>query len=59
VEAGMKSELFEHLNPDFSDAMFLAIADATLAFVSREPARAEEYKLSGFKAYARIFLPHA
>jgi len=59
VEAGMKSELFGHLNPDFSDAVFLAIADATLAFVAREPTRAEEYKLSGFKAYARIFLPHA
>lgn len=59
VEAGMKSELFRHLNPAFGDAMFIAIADATLEFATREPARAEEYKLSGFKAYAGIFLPPA
>lgn len=59
VEAGMKSELFRHLNPAFGDAMFIAIADATLEFATREPARADEYKLSGFKAYARIFLPPA
>jgi AcrR family transcriptional regulator len=59
VEAGMKSELFRHLNPGFGDAMFIAIADATLEFATRDPARANEYKQSGFKAYARIFLPPA
>ncbi|WP_338758925.1 TetR/AcrR family transcriptional regulator [Massilia sp. METH4] len=57
VEAGMQGELFGHLNPAYGDAMFMAIADATLEFAAREPLRAEEYKLSGFKAYARIFLP--
>ena len=58
VEASRKGELFEHLNPAFGDAMFIAIADATLRFAASEPERAAEYKLSGFKAHARIFLPN-
>jgi len=59
MEACEKSELFEGLNIAFGDAMFIAIADATLRFAAQEPARADEYKLSGFKAFARIFLTSA
>ncbi|GGY41229.1 TetR/AcrR family transcriptional regulator [Pseudoduganella albidiflava] len=58
VEAtSMNSGLFQDLHPAFDDAIIIAIADATLDFATREPARAAEYKLSGFNAYARIFLP--
>ena len=57
VEASLQNELFRHLNQAFGDAIFMAIANATLDFAAREPHRAEEYKRSGFLAHARIFLP--
>lgn len=35
----------------FSDALFVALADATMQFAARDPARAEEYKAAGFRIF--------
>lgn len=59
MEACEKSALFQGLDDAFGEGMFIAIADATLKFAAKEPARAAEYKRSGFKAFARIFLNDA
>lgn len=35
----------------FSDALLVALADTTMLFAAREPARAEEYKTAGYKIF--------
>ena len=35
----------------FSDALLVALADATMLFAARDPERAEEYKAAGFKIF--------
>lgn len=35
----------------FSDALLVALADATMLFAARDPVRAEEYKAAGFKIF--------
>lgn len=54
LEFFLSVEAFAGLPQAFGDAIFYAIADATLAFATREPDRAEEYKRSGFEASWRI-----
>jgi len=35
----------------FSDALLVALADATMLFAARDPERAEEYKAAGFRIF--------
>ena len=35
----------------FSDALLVALADTTMLFAARDPARAEEYKAAGYKIF--------
>ncbi|MYN03920.1 TetR family transcriptional regulator [Pseudoduganella sp. DS3] len=41
---------------EYADALFLAVANATIEFARREPERVEAYKASGFAAFRRMFL---
>lgn len=41
---------------EYADALFLAVANATIEFTQREPERVEAYKASGFAAFRRMFL---
>lgn len=40
----------------YGDALFLAVANATIDFARREPERVDAYKASGFAAFRRMFL---
>ncbi|MFD2837105.1 hypothetical protein ACFS3C_12595 [Azotobacter vinelandii] len=40
---------------DFADAVFLALADTTMAFAARHPRKAKAYKASGFEAMWKMF----
>lgn len=50
AEAFAANEAFAGCPVGFSDAIFLALADATMASAAREPQHTEIYKASGFAA---------
>jgi AcrR family transcriptional regulator len=54
-EACGESDVFGENPPEFGDAIFIALADATIDFARKDPARAEQYKLGGFNAQWRVF----
>ncbi|MBA5639394.1 TetR/AcrR family transcriptional regulator [Duganella sp. LX20W] len=56
AEALASSEILAGNSPRFGDALLVAIADVTIQFAAMEPNRAEAYKISGFKAFQRMFL---
>lgn len=39
----------------FAEAVFIALADTTMAFAAREPRKAKDYKASGFAAMWKIY----
>jgi len=51
------NQAFEGRPVEFADAIFLALADATITFASREPEQADAYKTSGFSALWRMIEP--
>jgi len=53
-KAFWNSQIFASLPDAFSEAVFVAVADATMAFAAREPAQAAAYKASGFAAISKI-----
>jgi len=52
----MSSEILEGQASHYADALFTSIASMTIEFAMREPAHADSYKTSGFKAIRRLFL---
>ena len=55
LDAFEANEAFTGQPGAFADAIFAAIADATLSFAAREPDKASDYKRSGFKALWRMY----
>jgi AcrR family transcriptional regulator len=55
LEASSESDVFGENPPEYGDAIFIALAEATIDFARKDPARAEQYKLSGFNAQWRVF----
>ena len=49
VRAYVSKGAFAELSSSYADAVFMGLADATILFATREPARAEAYKAAGFK----------
>ncbi|WP_028105092.1 TetR/AcrR family transcriptional regulator [Pseudoduganella violaceinigra] len=56
LELVQSGEILAGHHPQYADALFLAIANATIDFAMREPERVEAYKASGFMAIRRMFL---
>jgi AcrR family transcriptional regulator len=55
AEAVSESDVFSDLPPEFGEAIFIALAEATIDFASRDPQRADLYKQAGFNAHWRVF----
>lgn len=55
LEAASESQVFGEHPPEFGEAIFIALAEATIEFAARDPARADAYKLDGFNAHWRVF----
>jgi hypothetical protein len=50
------NEIFRGHDPEFANAIFVAVADATQSFASHDPENAANYKLSGFNAFWRMLM---
>lgn len=55
LESASESDVFGEHPPRFGETIFIALVEATIDFASREPGRADEYKLIGFNAHWRVF----
>lgn len=55
MEQVNSSEVIAGHSQQYSDALFISIANTTIEFAMREPARVDAYKASGFAAIRRMF----
>lgn len=55
MERAYSSDVLAGHSQKYRDALFVSIANTTIDFAMREPARVEDYKASGFKAIRRLF----
>jgi AcrR family transcriptional regulator len=51
IEKSLREGLLKKLSPAFVGATLEAVADTTLDFIAREPAKAAAYKIAGFEVF--------
>lgn len=55
VQSAVNNEVFAGQPAAFVDAIFVSLADTTMDFAARDPARADGYKASGFAAIWKLY----